>query len=105
MTAAANREPTARQAPPDAEAYLVAANVNPHTGFATDYLNHFNEAIMLLELLSDVPECREDFFAWQPKKYDEHFAASKSKHRDFAIAAYSKLIPPCAGGSISLRIR
>ncbi len=93
MTAAAKRESTTRQAPPDDEAYLVAANVNPHTGFATDYLNHFNEAIMLLELLSDVPECREDFFAWQPKKYDEHFAASKSKHRDVAIAAYSKADP------------
>ena len=40
-----------------------------------------------------VPECREDFFAWYPKKYDEHFAASKSKHRDVAISAYDKADP------------
>jgi len=84
---------TTRQAPPDEEACLVAANVNPRTGFATDYLNHFNEAIMLLELLAEVPECRDDFFAWYPKKYDEHFAASKSRHRDVAIAAYGKADP------------
>jgi hypothetical protein len=28
-------------------AVLKAANINPKTGLATDYLNHFNEAIML----------------------------------------------------------
>ena len=28
-------------------AELKAANINPQTGLATDYLNHFNEAIML----------------------------------------------------------
>jgi hypothetical protein len=90
---AADREMTARQAPLDDEACLAAANVNPRTGFATDYLNHFSEAIMLLEMMSDVPECREDFFSWQPKKYDEHFATSTFKHRDVAIAAYSKADP------------
>ena len=31
---------------------LADANINPVTGLATDYLNHFNEAIMLLEMLS-----------------------------------------------------
>lgn len=63
-------------------------NINPATGLATDYLNHFNEAIMLLELIVDIPECREDFFVWRPKSYGEHFAASNFKHRDLAIAAY-----------------
>ena len=92
MTAAAKRESITPQAPLGDEACL-AANVNPRTGFATDYLNHFSEAIMLIELISDGPECRDDFFAWQPKKYDEHFAASKFKHRNVAIAAYSKADP------------
>jgi hypothetical protein len=81
-----------QQAKPD-DAYLIAANVNPRTGFATDYLNHFNEAIMLLELIAEVPECRADFFAWQPRRYDEHLAASKCKHRDVAIAAYAGADP------------
>ncbi len=42
-------------------ALLRAANINPRTGLATDYLNHFNEAIMLLEMVPDMPECAEDF--------------------------------------------
>ncbi len=75
------------------DARLIEANVNPRTGLATDYLNHFNEAIMLLELFAELPECREDFFAWSPKKYTEHFAASQSKHRDVAIAAYNEADP------------
>ena len=45
-------------------AQLRAANINPRTGLATDYLNHFNEAIMLLEMIPDMPECAEDFLLW-----------------------------------------
>ena len=47
-----------------AAARLRAANINPRTGLATDYLNHFNEAIMLLEMIPDMPECAEDFLLW-----------------------------------------
>ncbi|WP_213030289.1 hypothetical protein, partial [Acinetobacter baumannii] len=50
-------------------AQLKAANINPRTGLATDYLNHFNEAIMLLEMVPDMPECAEDFLAWTPLSY------------------------------------
>ena len=45
---------------------LARANINPATGLATDYLNHFNEAIMLLEMLSAMPDCAEDFLVWEP---------------------------------------
>src|SRR6266436_8799606 len=69
-------------------AVLRAANINPRTGLATDYLNHFNEAIMLLEMVPDMPECAEDFLAWQPLSYGEHFTASHFKARDLAIEAY-----------------
>jgi hypothetical protein len=68
---------------------LRAANINPRTGLATDYLNHFNEAIMLLEMIPDMPECAEDFLAWQPLSYAEHFTASNFKARDLAIEAYN----------------
>ncbi|MGH6663418.1 MAG: hypothetical protein ACREB2_00750 [Pseudolabrys sp.] len=64
------------------------ANINPTTGLATDYLNHFNEAIMLLEMLSSCPDCRDDLLAWRPMNYREHFAASRFKGRAVAIAAY-----------------
>jgi hypothetical protein len=69
-------------------AELRAANINPRTGLATDYLNHFNEAIMLLEMIPDMPECAEDFLEWHPLSYREHFTASNFKARDLAIAAY-----------------
>ena len=69
-------------------AQLRAANINPRTGLATDYLNHFNEAIMLLEMVPDIPECAEDFLAWHPLSYAEHFTASNFKARDLAIEAY-----------------
>jgi hypothetical protein len=68
---------------------LRAANINPRTGLATDYLNHFNEAVMLLEMVPDMPECAEDFLAWRPLSYAEHFTASNFKARDLAIEAYN----------------
>jgi hypothetical protein len=67
---------------------LCAANINPRTGLATDYLNHFNEAIMLLEMIPDMPECADDFLSWHPLSYCEHFTASNFKGRDLAIEAY-----------------
>jgi hypothetical protein len=91
----AKTAPTDRPAPgkvggdDDARAArLRAANINPRTGLATDYLNHFNEAIMLLEMIPDMPECAEDFLGWQPLSYREHFTASNFKGRDLAIEAY-----------------
>jgi hypothetical protein len=74
-------------------AELKAANINPHTGLATDYLNHFNEAIMLLEMVPDMPECAEDFLTWCPLSYCEHFMASNFKARDLAISAYESADP------------
>ena len=74
-------------------AVLRAANINPRTGLATDYLNHFNEAIMLLEMVPDMPECAEDFLTWTPLSYAEHFWASNFKARDLAIEAYELADP------------
>jgi hypothetical protein len=74
-------------------ARLRAANINPRTGLATDYLNHFNEAVMLLEMVPDMPECAEDFLTWTPLSYAEHFTASNFKARDLAIEAYESAEP------------
>jgi hypothetical protein len=74
-------------------AALKAANINPRTGLATDYLNHFNEAIMLLEMIPDMPECADDFLQWRPLSYPEHFIASNFKARDLAISAYETADP------------
>src|SRR5271154_337058 len=72
---------------------LRAANINPQTGLATDYLNHFNEAIMLLEMVPDMPDCAEDFLAWTPLSYAEHFTASNFKAKELAISAYESADP------------
>ena len=90
MTSASNPARSATQPGLDQAraAQLRAANINPRTGLATDYLNHFNEAIMLLEMVPDMPECAEDFLGWQPLSYAEHFTASNFKARDLAIEAY-----------------
>jgi hypothetical protein len=74
-------------------AALLAANINPKTGLATDYLNHFNEAIMLLEMIPDMPDCAQDFLDWKPLSYPEHFQVSNFKGRDLAVEAYASADP------------
>jgi len=37
----------------DGTASLTDTSINPATGLATDYLNRFNEAVMLLDMLSN----------------------------------------------------
>ena len=72
-------------------------NVNDRTLLATDYLNHVNEIIMLLELVPDAPECLEDCRAWRPMSYAEHFKASSIADRDLAIEAYAFSPPEFRG--------
>ena len=74
-------------------ARLAAANINPKTGLASDYLNHFNEAIMLLDLLPTTPECIVELIGWEPLSYEEHFGTSHFKDKELAIAAYATAEP------------
>jgi hypothetical protein len=68
-------------------------NINEQTLLATDYLNHFNEIVMLLDMVPDMPDCLDEVRAWQPKSYPDHFRDSTFSERDLAIAAY-ELVPP-----------
>ncbi|WP_443747441.1 hypothetical protein [Asticcacaulis solisilvae] len=70
------------------EQELLAANVNPVTGLATDYLNLFNEAIMLFEMGLDMPDMAEELADWKPRDYVEHFDKSGFEMRDIVISAY-----------------
>lgn len=72
---------------------LAAANINPRTRLASDYLNHFNEAVMLLDLLPQMPECIVELIGWEPIDYQEHFANSRFKDKELAIAAYEVADP------------
>jgi hypothetical protein len=83
--------------PPSAAGYahlfdsqrLIDANINPETGLATDYLNHFNEIVMMLELLPAMPDMLADIMGWKPATYTDHFFDSSFHEKGLAIAAYS----------------
>lgn len=63
-------------------------NIHADTLLATDYLNHFNEIVMLLEIVPDMPECLDDALEWQPKSYEDHFADSTFQDKALAALAY-----------------
>lgn len=72
----------------DVRRRLEGTNINGQTLLATDYLNHFNEIVMILEILPDCPECFEDAREWRPKTYRQHFADSMLSDSALAIEAY-----------------
>lgn len=63
-------------------------NIHEETLLATDYLNHFNEVIMLIGMIPDMPDCLDDAKAWAPKSYATHFRDSAFVDKDLAILAY-----------------
>jgi len=67
---------------------LAAANINPESFLATDYLNHYNEIVMLLEMIPDMPELVEDTNDWAPKSYTSHFQESGFQGKDLAVQAF-----------------
>jgi hypothetical protein len=88
MRAAVLSDPApARAGLPDAEA-LAAANINPATLLATDYLNVFNEALMLIQMAPDAPDMLDELADWAPVGYEAHFARSGFIQKDLVIAAY-----------------
>jgi len=74
-------------------ARAVGTNVNEQTLLATDYLNHFNELVMTMEMLADMPELLEEVQAWSPKPYKDHFRDSTIADRELAIEAFDHAPP------------
>jgi hypothetical protein len=72
---------------------LITANIHPETKLATDYLNHFNEVVMLIDMLPSMPECAPDVVAWLPRSYVDHFHMSQFKERELAVQAYATADP------------
>ncbi len=65
-------------------------SINEQTLLATDYLNLFNEVLMILEMISDVPEIIERAREWRPKTYAQHFQDSNLSDGDLIVAAYEQ---------------
>lgn len=54
-----------------------AALVNPASGVANDYLNHFNEILLLIENLPALlPEMVDELVSWRPVSYRLYFEHS-----------------------------
>ncbi len=66
-----------------------AANISDESYLATDYLNHFNEAVMLVQMVADMPEMLDEIRAWAPKSYCDHFRDSGFANRALAVDAYN----------------
>ncbi len=66
-----------RAAAPQLLEQRAACLVNPASGIANDYLNHFNEILLLIENLPTLlPEMLDELLEWHPVTYREYFAKS-----------------------------
>ncbi len=63
--------------------------IDSRTLLSTDYFNHFNEVIMLLSMVGDMPEMLDDIKAWRPLSYCEHFARSGLAIAPLAAECYA----------------
>ncbi|WP_135080046.1 hypothetical protein [Terasakiella sp. SH-1] len=68
-------------------------NINEETLLATDYLNHFNEVVMMIDMLPDMPECLDMIKDWEPKPYKDHFRESTIADKDLAVEVYDHAMP------------
>jgi hypothetical protein len=67
---------------------IAASNIDNDTFLATDYLNHFNEIVMLLDMIPGMPDILEDAKDWRPKSYAQHFNDSGLSDSALTIEAY-----------------
>lgn len=71
-------------------ARLEGTCISDQTYLANDYLNNFNEIVMLLEMVPDMPDVLEDLKDWIPVTYQEHFQNSGLSESNLAIDAYDR---------------
>ena len=69
-----------------------AALVNPASGIANDYLNHFNEILLLIENLPALlPEMIDELLAWRPISYRQYFTDSPLPGAAATLEIYDSL--------------
>jgi hypothetical protein len=72
---------------------LLGANINPYTGLSTDYLNHFNEMVMMLELYPSSPDLKPDILDWKILSYLDHFEATGFRAKALAVEGFALARP------------
>lgn len=61
------------------------------TGLSTDYLNHYSEILMLIEMAAFDEAVFDEISAWTPVGYRDYFAKSPLRRAASAIEAYDRL--------------
>lgn len=88
---------SAFEVPPVWRERVAGTLINPETLLATDYLNHFNEAAMIIGMVPDIPEMFADLEAWRPRSYAEHFRGAGLDYGSLAAEAYEWAPPGVKG--------
>jgi hypothetical protein len=66
--------------------------VSPTSGMANDYLNHFNEVLLMIENLPVLlPEMVDELVGWKPVSYRAYFEQSNLPGSAEALAIYDSL--------------
>ena len=74
-------------------ARVAGTTIDDGTLLSTDYFNSFNEVIMLLGMVPDMPDMLDEIRAWKYRTYEEHFRESGLPFAKLAIEAYAH-VPP-----------
>jgi hypothetical protein len=69
---------------------VAGTTIDERTLLSTDYFNSFNEVVMLLGMVADMPEVIDDIRAWKFRTYEEHFRESGLPFAALAIEAYAE---------------
>jgi hypothetical protein len=78
-----------RLAVPDDESWAPAEP----DGLSTDYLNHYSEILMLIEMAVSDEAVVNEIGSWRPVGYCDYFLRSPLRRAPAAIAAYRRLRP------------
>jgi len=65
---------------------------------STDFLNHYSEALMLIEMAAEDRSIVDDLKAWRSITYREHFEVSSLRCAPSALAAYDSVAPARRAG-------
>jgi hypothetical protein len=77
----------------DLAARVAPTTIDDGTFLSTDYFNAFNEVIMLLGMLHEMPEMFDEVREWRFRTYEEHFRESGLALAPLAIEAYGHVDP------------
>ena len=69
-------------------AWVASANINQQSLFPTDYLNHFNEVAIVIEMLPDMSKFLEGVKFRQYRFFKTHYLESTLSDKGLAVAAY-----------------